>query len=110
MDKLLIRGGRPLHGEATISGAKNAALPEICATLLVPGAVPPFSFALIAGGRSNLTYAVTDATGRCVVLRRPPLGHVLEEHGEAVLVVHRPVQLQQVDDQAVPDLERVDGV
>jgi UDP-N-acetylglucosamine 1-carboxyvinyltransferase len=39
MDKLLIRGGRPLHGEATISGAKNAALPEICATLLVPGAV-----------------------------------------------------------------------
>ena len=39
--------------------------------------VPPFSFALIAGGRSNLTYAVTDATGRCVVLRRPPLGHVL---------------------------------
>ena len=43
----------------------------------VPGAVPPFSFALIAGGRSNLTYAVTDAAGRRVVLRRPPLGHVL---------------------------------
>ena len=39
--------------------------------------VPPFSFALIAGGRSNLTYAVTDAAGRRVVLRRPPLGHVL---------------------------------
>jgi UDP-N-acetylglucosamine 1-carboxyvinyltransferase len=39
MDKLLIRGGRPLNGEATISGAKNAALPEICATLLVPGPV-----------------------------------------------------------------------
>jgi UDP-N-acetylglucosamine 1-carboxyvinyltransferase len=39
MDKLLIRGGRPLHGETTISGAKNAALPEICATLLVPGPV-----------------------------------------------------------------------
>ena len=38
---------------------------------------PPFSFALIAGGRSNLTYAVTDAAGRRVVLRRPPLGHVL---------------------------------
>jgi UDP-N-acetylglucosamine 1-carboxyvinyltransferase len=38
MDKLLIRGGRRLHGEVTISGAKNAALPEICATLLVHGA------------------------------------------------------------------------
>ncbi len=34
MDKLLIRGGRQLNGEVTISGAKNAALPEMCATLL----------------------------------------------------------------------------
>ena len=34
MDKLLIRGGRPLHGEVIISGAKNAALPELCAALL----------------------------------------------------------------------------
>ena len=39
MDKLLIRGGRRLQGEVTISGAKNAALPELCATLLVPGPV-----------------------------------------------------------------------
>src|SRR2546427_599163 len=34
MDKLLIRGGRALHGEVTVSGAKNAALPELCAALL----------------------------------------------------------------------------
>lgn len=34
MDKLLIRGGRPLVGEVPISGAKNAALPELCAALL----------------------------------------------------------------------------
>jgi UDP-N-acetylglucosamine 1-carboxyvinyltransferase len=34
MDKLLIRGGRQLHGEVSISGAKNAALPELCACLL----------------------------------------------------------------------------
>ncbi|WP_347255837.1 UDP-N-acetylglucosamine 1-carboxyvinyltransferase [Brachymonas denitrificans] len=34
MDKLLIRGGKPLHGEIAISGAKNAALPEMCAALL----------------------------------------------------------------------------
>ena len=34
MDKLLIRGGRELHGEVRISGAKNAALPELCAALL----------------------------------------------------------------------------
>ena len=39
MDKLLIRGGRRLQGEVTISGAKNAALPELCAALLTAEAV-----------------------------------------------------------------------
>jgi UDP-N-acetylglucosamine 1-carboxyvinyltransferase len=39
MDKLLIRGGRPLQGEVTISGAKNAALPDLAAALLCGGPV-----------------------------------------------------------------------
>ncbi len=34
MDKLLITGGRPLAGEVRVSGAKNAALPIMCASLL----------------------------------------------------------------------------
>ncbi|MBN8510624.1 MAG: UDP-N-acetylglucosamine 1-carboxyvinyltransferase [Burkholderiales bacterium] len=34
MDKLLIRGGRRLNGEVEVSGAKNAALPQLCAALL----------------------------------------------------------------------------
>ena len=34
MDKLRIAGGRPLQGEVRISGAKNAALPIMCAALL----------------------------------------------------------------------------
>ena len=34
MDKLAIRGGAPLSGEIRISGAKNAALPILCAALL----------------------------------------------------------------------------
>lgn len=34
MDSLLIKGGIPLHGEVTISGAKNAVLPIMAATLL----------------------------------------------------------------------------
>jgi UDP-N-acetylglucosamine 1-carboxyvinyltransferase len=34
MDKLLISGGKQLHGTVAISGAKNAALPELCAALL----------------------------------------------------------------------------
>ena len=37
MEKLVIEGGRELHGEVRISGAKNAALPLIAATLLAPG-------------------------------------------------------------------------
>ncbi len=41
------------------------------------GAQPPFTFELIAGGRSNLTFRVTDGTGLELVVRRPPLGHVL---------------------------------
>jgi aminoglycoside phosphotransferase (APT) family kinase protein len=43
----------------------------------IPGAVAPFQFDLIAGGRSNLTFRVTGADGARFVLRRPPLGHVL---------------------------------
>ena len=49
---------------------------------------PPLEFEAIAGGRSNLTYTVTDADDQRYVLRRPPLHSVLEsahdvarEHG-----------------------------
>lgn len=37
MDKIVIEGGKPLNGEIPISGAKNAALPLIAATILAPG-------------------------------------------------------------------------
>ena len=37
MDKLYIRGGKALEGELRISGAKNATLPILCATLLADG-------------------------------------------------------------------------
>ena len=43
----------------------------------LPSATQPLTFELIAGGRSNLTYLVRCADGDAVVLRRPPLGHVL---------------------------------
>lgn len=43
----------------------------------LPDVRGPFDFALIAGGRSNLTYLVRDSNGARFVLRRPPLGHVL---------------------------------
>ena len=46
-------------------------------TTHVQGAEAPFSFEVIAGGHSNLTYRVTDSCGRRMVLRRPPLSHAL---------------------------------
>lgn len=57
----------------------------------VPALTPPVDYVLIAGGHSNLTYSARDAAGRCYVLRRPPLGHVLEsahDMGREYRVVH----------------------
>jgi aminoglycoside phosphotransferase (APT) family kinase protein len=50
-----------------------------------PTVTPPLTLDLLSGGHSNLTYRVTDATGRRFVLRRPPAGaagihDVVREH------------------------------
>jgi UDP-N-acetylglucosamine 1-carboxyvinyltransferase len=37
LDKLIIKGGKKLKGEVTVSGSKNAALPIFVATILAPG-------------------------------------------------------------------------
>jgi aminoglycoside phosphotransferase (APT) family kinase protein len=67
-----------------LSGAVSSELPGIAVdrvttwlTSHVAGATAPFTFSLIAGGHSNLTYRVTGADGTDYVLRRPPLGHLL---------------------------------
>ncbi len=39
MDKIRIVGGKPLSGSVQVSGAKNAALPEMAASLLTAGVV-----------------------------------------------------------------------
>jgi aminoglycoside phosphotransferase (APT) family kinase protein len=43
----------------------------------IDGATAPFTFEVIVGGHSNLTYRATDANGTRFVVRRPPLGAVL---------------------------------
>src|SRR5262245_6084477 len=43
----------------------------------VEGLRPPFAMSLIAGGESNFTVLVADASGRRCVLRRPPEGELL---------------------------------
>ena len=67
-DADLTEGQLPGLDLAALEGYLRAAKPG-----LVTG---PLSAELIAGGRSNLTYYLTDGTSRWV-LRRPPLGHVL---------------------------------
>jgi UDP-N-acetylglucosamine 1-carboxyvinyltransferase len=52
MDALLIRGGRRLSGRVPISGAKNAALPLMAATLLSPGVHTLRNMPLLADTRT----------------------------------------------------------
>lgn len=62
---------------ATVEGI-NLAKVTAWASERIAGLKAPLEFSLIAGGHSNLTYRFVDATGAAYVLRRPPLGHVLE--------------------------------
>jgi aminoglycoside phosphotransferase (APT) family kinase protein len=57
----------------------------------VPGLKGPFAFELVAGGRSNLTFLVTDTSGSRCVLRRPPTSHVLptaHDMGREYRIIH----------------------
>ncbi|GAA1088332.1 phosphotransferase family protein [Nocardiopsis metallicus] len=73
-----------MNDEISGDGPSDAELPGLDLERLrsyldreLPGLVSgPLGGRVIAGGKSNLTYAVTDGTGSWVV-RRPPLGHVL---------------------------------
>ena len=64
MDKLLIQGGTPLSGEVVISGAKNAALPILCATLLSDGASRLRKVARARKGRLSITSTIS-STSQC---------------------------------------------
>lgn len=60
---------------------------------------PPLTFSTVHGGRSNLTYIVTDEAGRTLVLRRPPLHSVLKSAHD-VAREHR--LMAALQDSAVP--------
>ena len=64
-------------GAQTLSGIAQERVDRWLAEY-VEGVEPPFRYSLIAGGRSNLTFEVLDARDRRFVLRRPPLGGVLQ--------------------------------
>ena len=63
-----------------VKTVKGIELEKVTAWLCerLPDLTPPLEFSLIAGGHSNLTFRFVDRNGAAFVLRRPPLGHVLE--------------------------------
>ncbi|MBU3701340.1 MAG: phosphotransferase family protein [Acidimicrobiia bacterium] len=67
-----------MNGKDEAEGIPGIDAPAVTAWLAERVRVaPPLRFERIVGGLSNLTFRVTDETGRRWVLRRPPLGHVL---------------------------------
>jgi UDP-N-acetylglucosamine 1-carboxyvinyltransferase len=79
MDKLAIQGGVPLRGEASVSGAKNAALPLMCAALL---SSEPLRLANVPRLRDVRT--MMDLLGQ--------MGVGVERDGDAVLLAARRVE------------------
>jgi UDP-N-acetylglucosamine 1-carboxyvinyltransferase len=77
MGKVIIEGGKSLSGTVTISGAKNAALPILAATVLLDGV-------------SEITNvpALTDITTMVRMLRS--LNLIAEQKGNTIRVVNRP--------------------
>lgn len=78
MDSLLIKGGVPLHGEVTVSGAKNAVLPIMAATLLtsepcVIRRVPDLSDVQFMGRILSSLGAKVSIEGGCVTVRTKQL-------------------------------------
>ena len=65
----------------------------------------PLTGEVIAGGKSNLTYVVTDGTGS-VIVRRPPLGHVLATAHDMVRE-HRVMAALQETAVPVPEMYAV---
>ena len=68
-------GDQPVDAERPVEGVDHQAVTRWLGERVEIEA--PLRFELIAGGRSNMTYTVTDAAGRRFVLRRPPMGELL---------------------------------
>ncbi|MGH1489107.1 MAG: phosphotransferase family protein [Acidimicrobiales bacterium] len=110
--------------ETAVKGINNDAV-SLWLEANVAGARGPFNFEFLTGGHSNLTFKVTAADGRNLVLRRPPLGSVLatahdmaREHriisGVGNTAVPVPAALALCEDESVNDapfyiMDYVDG-
>jgi len=115
----------PAQVSADVTASQAASLARIVESSLGRGLHRPVSVSLLSGGRSNLTYRMS-AGSEHWVMRRPPLGHVLETahdmhreyrvmHALAPTAVPVPGTVCYVDDRSVLGAEfyvmnLVDGV
>src|SRR5919205_28816 len=96
MDKLLIEGGTPLQGEVRVSGAKNAALPILCASLLTPEPLTLTNVPRLNDVRtmqmllSQMGEARVSLPGGCAIGLRPVDQHVkgLQAMGAEIDLTH----------------------
>jgi UDP-N-acetylglucosamine 1-carboxyvinyltransferase len=82
VDKLLIEGGTPLAGEVAISGAKNAALPLLCAALLTR---EPVTFTNVPG-LNDIATMLKLLAQMGVKVERNPAGAAKVGAGETVIL------------------------
>jgi len=115
----------PARATADLTAGQAASLAQIIESSLHRRLDRPLSVSLLSGGRSNLTYRLS-AGGEQWVMRRPPLGHVLETahdmhreyrvmHALAPTAVPVPGTVCYIDDRSVLGAEffvmnLVDGV
>ncbi len=71
MDRILIKGGQPLHGTIPISGAKNAALPLMIASLLTPDPVELINVPRLADISSLLRILTNFGVDHMIAGKRP---------------------------------------
>lgn len=89
MDKLVIRGGRPLQGSLTVSGSKNTALPLMSAALLTDGTV---NLTNIPDLKDIHTFRkVIEVTGTRVV--HDPAGHRMTLDASSLTRAEAPYEL-----------------
>src|SRR5438309_1113699 len=112
MENLVIEGGVPLHGVVRVSGAKNAALPILCASLLTDGActfrnVPALrdihTAAALAKGPTRLVGAAKEPEVEELARVLNKMGARIDGAGTDVVHIDGVDELHPVDHAIIPD-------
>ncbi len=96
MDRIVITGGKPLHGSITISGAKNAALPLMAASILTSETIVlanvPHLADIMTMAHLLINHGVSFSVDG-VNLSRSPTGRVILLNGEHIKNLEAPYEI-----------------